>query len=62
MQKFVFFTDDDQDDLHLIREITEALGRNSLLFHNGNEMLNTLGLQNEPPQIIFRKASRWELD
>lgn len=53
MQNFVFFTDDDHDDLHLLKEISESLGRNALLFHDGNEMLTALREQDEMPQMIF---------
>ncbi|HEY0090867.1 MAG TPA: response regulator [Flavobacterium sp.] len=51
MQKVIFFTDDDQDDLHLMKEISDLLGQNAILFHDGNEMLAKL--QTEKPQIIF---------
>ncbi len=49
----MFFTDDDHDDLFLMKEVSDALGHTSQLFHSGSEMLAVIKNQKLKPDLIF---------
>lgn len=51
--KIMFFTDDDQDDLYLMKEVSDLLGHNAELFHDGDKMLLALQNGETKPDIIF---------
>ena len=51
--KIMFFTDDDADDLHLMKEVADSLGHDSQLFHDPAKMLAQLNGEETKPDIIF---------
>lgn len=50
--KFIYYLDDDKDDLDFFRDATKALGHEVMTFQNGNEMLSALRYGKQP-DIIF---------
>ncbi len=55
--KIMFFTDDDHDDLYLMKEVTDLLGHSAKLFHDANEMLSVLRNNTVKPDLIFLDIS-----
>jgi CheY-like chemotaxis protein len=51
--KTIHFLDDDEDDLHLLMEISQSLGHIPRLFRNGINMLTALRDEPIKPDIIF---------
>lgn len=51
--QFIYYLDDDTDDLHFFSEAAEALGHSIKPFVNGNLMLRALEKEKELPDIIF---------
>ena len=59
----MFFTDDDHDDLHLMKEVSEALGQTAQFFNDGNEMLAALaGDDGVRPDLIFLDITMERID
>lgn len=51
--QFIYYLDDDTDDLHFFSEAVEALGHEIKPFVNGNVMLRTLEKEKQLPDVIF---------
>lgn len=51
--QFIYYLDDDTDDLHFFSEAVETLGHSIKPFVNGNLMLRALEKEKELPDIIF---------
>jgi len=52
-EQFIYYLDDDTDDLYIFKEIAESLGHKVSIFINGNEMLRALNKKDQLPDIIF---------
>lgn len=53
VSKFIFYLDDDLDDLIFFRNIAESMGNRVATFTDGYDMLQALFLQWEEVDIIF---------
>ena len=51
--KTIFYLDDDADDLYFFKNAALRLGHKVMVFHRGEELLETLQRNGEKPQIIF---------
>ncbi|WP_293893704.1 response regulator [Flavobacterium sp.] len=60
--KIMFFTDDDHDDLYLLKEVAESLGHTAQIFHDGHEMLAALNTETEKPDLIFLDINMPKID
>lgn len=60
--KIMFFTDDDHDDLYLLKEASDSLGHTAQFFHDGNEMLAVLNGRAVKPDIIFLDINMPSID
>ena len=61
-RKILFFTDDDSEDLHLMKEIADSLGHSSELFHDGHSMISRLHEDSLTPDVIFLDISMPRID
>src|SRR6476620_7654738 len=51
--KLVFFTDDDQDDLNMMQEISESFGHTCKVFHSGSKLIDVIRNVETRPNIVF---------